>query len=66
MGARSVANTRLKEGNDYMTFQGRVALVTGAQRGIGRATAEAFLREGAHVVLHRQRKEGLIGGNSSG
>ncbi len=49
-----------------MTFQGRVALVTGAQRGIGRATAEAFLREGAHVVLHRQRKEGLIGGNSSG
>ena len=35
-----------------MTFQGRVALVAGALRGIGRATTEAFLREGAHAALN--------------
>jgi NAD(P)-dependent dehydrogenase (short-subunit alcohol dehydrogenase family) len=34
-----------------MSMKDRVAIITGAGRGVGRATAELFAREGAHVVL---------------
>jgi enoyl-[acyl-carrier protein] reductase III len=41
-----------------MTFAGKIALVTGASRGIGRATAERLAREGAAIVVnYRKNRE---------
>jgi NAD(P)-dependent dehydrogenase (short-subunit alcohol dehydrogenase family) len=37
--------------SDSKPLDGKLALVTGASRGIGAATAEALAREGAHVIL---------------
>jgi NAD(P)-dependent dehydrogenase (short-subunit alcohol dehydrogenase family) len=40
-------------------FAGRLALVTGASRGIGAATAEALGKAGAHVILTARGSGGL-------
>ncbi|MEH6789490.1 SDR family NAD(P)-dependent oxidoreductase [Parasphingorhabdus sp.] len=42
-----------------MKFEGQLALVTGASRGIGAATALALASEGAHVVITARNAEGL-------
>jgi len=46
------------------TLQNKTALVTGASRGIGRATASALAKAGAHVLVHygrsRQEAESLV------
>ena len=43
-----------------MKLAGRVALITGASRGIGKSVAAAFAREGANLFLVGNRDEGAL------
>ena len=43
-----------------MRFENKVVIVTGGSRGIGYATVEGFLREGATVVLCASREETAV------
>ena len=47
------------DGGDGTTLAGSIALVTGASRGIGAATAVELARLGAHVVITARTQGGL-------
>src|ERR1700743_3711611 len=42
-----------------VSMKDKVVLVTGASAGIGKATAEAFAREGARLIVAARRREKL-------
>jgi 3-oxoacyl-[acyl-carrier protein] reductase len=43
---------------EHSTLQGKIALVTGAGRGLGRAFAETLANLGCQVALHGMREHG--------
>jgi NAD(P)-dependent dehydrogenase (short-subunit alcohol dehydrogenase family) len=43
----------------HQRLKDRIALITGASRGIGHAVAETFAREGAHVLLLARNRKAL-------
>src|SRR5205807_6967912 len=64
--SRIVKERRIQGGSIMASLTNKTALVTGASRGIGRATASALANAGAHVLVHyghsAQDAESLVAG----
>jgi len=43
----------------FLSLEGKIALITGASRGIGKAVALAFADAGAHVAIASRKLEDL-------
>lgn len=43
-----------------MKLAGKIALITGASRGIGKSIAQLFIQEGAHVIITSKNETKLI------
>src|SRR5216110_1447355 len=55
----AISNTASEEFDMNLSFENRVALVTGAASGMGLATAKAFAEAGAAVVLADFREDAV-------
>ncbi|MFX7804493.1 SDR family NAD(P)-dependent oxidoreductase, partial [Acinetobacter baumannii] len=47
------------EANQIFSLKGKVALITGASKGIGEAIAHFFAANGAQVVINSRKQEDL-------
>ena len=44
---------------ELFSLKGKIALITGASRGIGEAIAKCLAKQGAHTILVSRKPEGL-------